>query len=118
MKDEIKDEYHTMQELYHHRFALFIALAQSSPSIAWRSRKHADDTPMYKGYFIAGMSLPIGDISYHLPDRLWDLMKFADTLDKAPIWDDHDSLAVINRLFQWIGCKNEGMDIVKKEVKK
>jgi hypothetical protein len=65
--NEISDGYHTFGELYEHRAALFVALINRCTDIpSWISHQHHDGT-MFNGYFIAGMNLPTGQISYHLP---------------------------------------------------
>lgn len=84
------DGYHTFNELYEHRHALFALLAD------WKSRLHSDGT-MFDGWFIAGKDTPYGQITYHIPDRLWELYAVAE-LDKAPQWDGHTSSDVIERL--------------------
>lgn len=75
----------------------------SYPKISWRANNHEDGT-MYDGWFVAGMHLPTGDISYHLPVRLW---KYLDgygikTTNKAPKFDGHTSSDVLNRLIKFI----------------
>lgn len=99
---EVSDGYHTFNELYDHRIALFIALAVGHGDIAWRSLKH-DDESKIDGWFIAGMHLPTGDISYHLPDSEWDkLTGYCKTLPKSPKWDGHTADDVVKRLNEWI----------------
>lgn len=94
------DGYHTFDELYEHRHALFIALMKSYPKISWRANNN-DDGSSYEGWFVAGIHLPTGDISYHLPSRLWtrlDNMGIATT-NCAPKFDGHTSEDVIKRLY-------------------
>jgi hypothetical protein len=105
--DEISDGYHTFGELYDHRAALFIALMLSHPGISWFSDKH-DDGSVFEGFFIAGMHLPTGQISYHMRVEPWRRLLEGQVLDKiphpqkAPRWDGHNSTDVIERLKQWI----------------
>ena len=98
---EISDGYHTFNELYEHRHALFLSLMASSNRLAycWMSQIH-DDSSAIDGWFIAGINLPTGTVSYHLPMRLWGLAKDtgATVLDKAPKWDGHTPQDVIVRL--------------------
>ena len=108
MTEEIKDTspsdgYHTMQELYHHRFLLFMALCQQMSNIAWRANNH-DDGTCYTGYFIAGIDLPAGTITYHLPDKYWEFLDNCGikTTNKAPKWDGHTSEDVLTRLKECI----------------
>ena len=91
---KISDGYHTLNELYEHRHALFACLWTELNG--WKSKKHADGT-MFDGWFVAGIDLPHGSITYHIPLRLWDLFK-SNELSFAPEWDGHTSDDVINRL--------------------
>jgi hypothetical protein len=100
----ISDGYHTFDELYEHRIALFIALcrifidATENPALVWRSKLHADGT-MFEGWFILGMdTIYSGQITYHLPLSKWEETSFAETRDKAPEWDGHTPDDVLERL--------------------
>jgi hypothetical protein len=99
---QVSDGYHTFNELYDHRIALFIALMKSHPEISWRANNHADGSS-YEGWFIAGMHLPTGDISYHLPDDKWTLLDGVGiaTTNRAPEWDGHTPADVVRRLNEW-----------------
>lgn len=102
---QVSDGYHTIQELYDHRIALFIALCrwvvfESNPGCAhvWRSLQHSDGSSM-DGWFIMGIGKEKGEqISYHLPVSYWEETNFAETLDRAPKWDGHTSTDVLERL--------------------
>lgn len=98
----ISDGYHTFNELYDHRCALFIALMRSNPEISWRANNH-DDGSSFDGWFIAGMHLPSGDITYHLPIDKWNLLdnKCIQTSLRAPKWDGHTPADVVERLLKW-----------------
>lgn len=41
---EIRDEYHSMSELYFNRLVLFSVLCNQNPDISWKSKKHEDGT--------------------------------------------------------------------------
>jgi hypothetical protein len=97
---EISDGYHTFNELYAHRHALFAALAKSHPDLSWRSRLHHDGEE-WPGWFIAGMRLPSGDISYHLPSDHWDALEGVPILDRGVEWDGHTPGDVVTRLRNW-----------------
>lgn len=99
---EVSDGYHTFNELYEHRFALFMALMKSHPRLSWMSLLH-DDGSSFEGWFVAGMHLPSGDITYHLPKYKWDYLKTIGilVLKNAPKWDGHSSTDVIHRLEQF-----------------
>ena len=107
------DEFHTFDELYEHRIALFIALCGKvqdfkfhgdsrnqfgDEKIVWRSKLHSDGT-MFDGWFVMGIGKEKGEqITYHLPLDRWDKTDFAETLDQGPEWDGHTSEDVLKRL--------------------
>jgi hypothetical protein len=66
---QVSDSYHTFEELYNHRNLLFIAILNAYPAYGWKSRKHHTGERL-PGWFIAGLDLPTGPITYHLPDFL------------------------------------------------
>ena len=92
----------TFNELYDHRCHLFIALMRSNSEISWRAKNH-EDGDMSPSWFVAGMHLPTGDISYHLPSWMWGMLDNAGikTTKLAPKWDGHAAKDVIERLVQW-----------------
>lgn len=109
------DGYHTFDELYDHRIALYIALCREIQEFeyhgdirnqgedynhkkVWRSKFHHDGKG-YDGWFIMGVNKKNGtQISYHLPNKEWENTDFAETLEKAPEWDGHTPADVIERL--------------------
>lgn len=100
--EHVTDGWHTFGELYRHRHELFCSLMLSHPKISWRAEKHNDGT-RYDDAFIAGMHLPTGDITYHLPNCYWDRLDRLHTHEIAPPWDGHTSEDVLNRLCAWGG---------------
>lgn len=106
----VTDGYHTMEELYAHRYELFIALCKIYDNYVtplncrvkcWKSKFHHDGT-MFPDSFIMGMTIvefekPDSQITYHLPIRYWNLINLTE-LDLAPKWDGHDSQEVLRRL--------------------
>ena len=95
----ISDGFHTFDELYEHRFALFVALINSHPQLSWKSKHHYNGTG-FPGWFIAGMRLPTGDITYHLPDTWWDKV-MCIPMTKGLQWDGHTAEDVVHRLSTW-----------------
>ena len=95
----ISDGYHTFDELYEHRCALFAALATHNPELGWKSRRHYASSS-YPGWFIAGMRLPPGPITYHLPDRFWEIVRVPEQ-EYGDQWDGHTPDDVIQRLRRW-----------------
>lgn len=102
--DLISDGRHTFGELYEHRAALLIALMSARPDLSWFAEYHDNDAPL-GDFFIAGMRLPTGDISYHLRRTPWFMILANDTTVprrlRAPAYDGHASRDVIARLVQW-----------------
>ena len=72
-KGQISDGYHTFDELYRHRHALFLNLLADHRGVSWASKVHSDGTS-WDGWFIAGIETPKGQISYHLPDEYWPIV--------------------------------------------
>jgi hypothetical protein len=98
---DMSDGYHTFNELYEHRHMLFIALGNQEQLKSWKSRKH-DDGSSFDGWFIAGINLKSGVITYHLPECHWNLCINFEELEKAPKWDGHTSDDVLVRLREFI----------------
>lgn len=107
------DGYHTFDELYEHRYVLFIALCRIAVRWAkaedvgpayergvWRSKRHSDGT-MFEDMFIMGLGKKdLEQITYHLPMRMWDATDFAETLEFAPLFDGHTPDDVIKRIIK------------------
>lgn len=96
---QISDGYHTFDELYEHRIALFLALCSCNHESAWKSRFHSDGSS-YDGWFVLGLNHEPGhQITYHLPNDKWDSAWFAKTMDHAPEFDGHSPSDVVARLY-------------------
>lgn len=106
----VSDGYHTMDELYEHRIALWINLCytyfclgkvagkKAKTMKVWRSQTHSDGTSILE-YFVLGIGTEKGEqITYHLSMDYWNECDFAETLEKAPEFDGHTSKDVIERL--------------------
>lgn len=109
---EVSDGFHTFDELYDHRCTLFLALMSAHHDLSWMSVKHHDDSE-WDGWFIAGMRLPTGDVTYHLPVTMLGLAQ--DTgcllLDRGIEWDGHTDADVVTRIQDWIRVKKPGRKI-------
>lgn len=91
------DGYHTFDELYYHRTALFACLVSMQPrQMAFKSWKHADGT-MHEGMFIAGIHTSGGWCTYHCEARWWPLFDCSER-EFAPEWDGHTPSDAIHRL--------------------
>lgn len=97
-KGELSDGYHTFNELYDHRAALFAALCSMMPDIAWKSMHH-DDGTMFDGMFIVGLQSKYGQITYHYDIEKWDWFNVKE-LNKAPQFDGHTPKMAIQRLLK------------------
>lgn len=101
--DEITDGHHTFGELYDHRRALtaILAAAAATENDSWRSKEHhPDDDPMFEGgYFIVGIELPTGTITYHYKLKHWDDFASVPELPHAPKWDGHSPADAVERMF-------------------
>lgn len=99
------DGYHTFDELYEQRNALFIALCSAythccveDTKDVWRSKKHSDGTDAYEGWFVLGIGKDEGRImTYHIPLSEWENTNFAETVECA-YFDGHTSEDVLKRL--------------------
>lgn len=101
---EVSDGYHTFNELYEHRVALFILVMSLMPEKSWRSEFHADST-RFEGWFVAGLDTPFGQITYHLPMNVWDdpALDGIKKLSTGPEFDGHTSSDVLDRLAKLAG---------------
>lgn len=100
---EIRDEYHSMHELYQHRMALNIALFNVwhyyKDWEVFKSKLHNDGT-MFEGYFVVAAYTGYGQISYHYKLEHWDKFKIPE-VERLPYkWDGHNSLQVMERLMK------------------
>jgi hypothetical protein len=104
---ELSDGYHTIDELYYHRYALFIALTKSAQVLGlstWLAYKHYDGT-YFQGYFLVCVILGNGEqISYHIPEKMLKFCSHLPKHDIAPIpFDGHTSGDVVERLLDdWL----------------
>ena len=105
VRGNLSDGYHTFNELYDHRHILWINMLKITPN-AWISSRHSDGST-FEGWFISGIQLPTGDVTYHLPIKYWNLIIHrcpnVELLEIAPEWDGHTSKDVLSRLLENIG---------------
>jgi hypothetical protein len=112
--DGVSDGYHTFGELYDHRRALTAVLAAHAASTpepaAWRSKAHhPDDSPMFEGgYFIVGIELDTGTITYHYKLKHWDDFAAVPEVEHAPKWDGAAPADTVTRLLKLAALMAEG----------
>lgn len=103
---QLTDGFHTMEELYEHRRALTAVLAvyhaAAQPGAAWRSKAHhPDDGPMFDGgYFIVGIELDTGTITYHYKLSHWDDFAAVPEVPHAPKWDGATPADTVTRCLE------------------
>jgi hypothetical protein len=101
------DGYHNLKQMYDMRLALTVALMEVLCEVSnipcWRAKLHHDGT-MFIDYFIVGIELPVGQVTWHYHIKHWDLfgMKNLTTLDRAPEFDGHTEDDVVRRLLVWL----------------
>lgn len=93
---EISDGYHTFNELYDHRCLLFVWLMNLNQAAAFKTRKHADGSE-FPGWFVGIIRTEAGEISYHLPNLMWD-MALVPEIEQHNTYDGSDADAVLKRL--------------------
>ena len=104
MGSHLKDDFHTMSDLYFHRMVLFATicgLAAKNGNPVWRSKLHADGT-MFPDFFIVGVTTPLGDYSYHYQIKYWSYFDMAEEIPNAPEWNGQkaEDLHMLISLFQ------------------
>ena len=93
---QVSDGSHTFQELYEHRYLLWINLLHACRDNAFKTWR-MDNGDMWNDWFIAGLKTNHGMISYHLPAELWDSLNVTE-LERNVDYDGHTSKDVLVRL--------------------
>lgn len=88
---DLSDGYHTFDELYEHRIALYLALAREAE---WPAFYKLD----YEGWFCLFLETPKGQISYHIPNSYLETVKAFASVSPEHKWDGHSSEDVLERL--------------------
>lgn len=102
---QISDGYHTFDDLYRHRRALTAVLASAAAGFgdSWKSKAHhPDDDPMFDGYFIVGVDLPTGIITYRYKLKYWDDFAGVPEVEHAPKWDGATPDDTVTRLLELV----------------
>lgn len=93
----VSDGYHSFGDLYNHRIFLFLYLLVLLNDGTFKT-KYDDSGGKWDGWFIAGVNTPFGQISYHIPDYLWDIIPGVPEIDQNRDYDGHTSDDVLDRL--------------------
>jgi hypothetical protein len=99
--ENVSDGNHTFEELYDHRNYLFLALMKSLP------RKECNKwiADCGDGWFLAGIVLDCGTISYHMKiDKFWRIatLSGAKVFPVPPAWDGAPASVSLQRLYAYI----------------
>jgi hypothetical protein len=94
---ETSDGYHTFNELYAHRNALFSLVLISYLKSAWKTWRNQNGE-VWEGWFIAGLETEFGQISYHMPAEWWERLPDVPEIERNAAYDGHTSTDVLNRL--------------------
>ena len=94
----VSDWYHTFNELYDHRIALYIRLVnETRKKYNWHKSRLHHDWPSFDWWFIVMWYIDGKQVSYHLPDKNRDDVSCMEK-EKSDKWDWHTSEDVVNRL--------------------
>lgn len=89
------DDYHTMDELYEHRFALTRALVAMMPERCVKCKKNGDGS-IWDGFFVVYIDTPAGQVSYHYKLEHWDELPCREV--EQWHYDGHTPAITLDRL--------------------
>ena len=103
--DNPRDEYHTMDELYHYRMlynAMCANLLASHGGDVHKSWRHADGELCFGGgWLIVTMQLPTGQVSNHYRAEHWDAFRVPER-EHAAAWDGHTPDMAAERMERYV----------------
>lgn len=95
---EISDGHHTFEELYHHRILLFATICNLNQDVSWKSKKHhPEDDQMFNGSFIAGINTPLGEATYHIKLKYWNIFNIKE-IEHSPKFTGYTPEESIQRI--------------------
>lgn len=98
--EALRDEYHTLDELYEYRMLYNALAANAMPDRAVKSWRHSDGEKCFGGgWFVVYLTLPSGQVSNHYKAEHWDLFQVPEA-DLAPAWDGHTPAVAERRLYE------------------
>ena len=100
---KLHDGWHTIGELYDHRHFMYGLLVIQYASSSWMTKHMSGGEECEEDWFIMGVELPTGQISYHMPIEMWDSFEELGVriVEGDSPWDGHDSFDVLDRLEKW-----------------
>lgn len=101
---EVSDGYHTFGELSAHRCKLFALLMVVFDGNAFKTLRN-DQGEGWEGWFIGGMDTPSGQITYHLPIEMWEMLPNVREIERNAGYDGHTAGDVLKRLDELIGSQ-------------
>jgi hypothetical protein len=93
---DLSDGYHTFNQLYQHRNAMFLLMANQTGEASFKTKRNGDGEE-FPGYFLVGINTPIGQISYHMPIEYWDYARVKE-VERNEWYDGHTSDDVYQRI--------------------
>jgi len=94
---QISDGEHTFEELYDQMEVMFCSLCNLYPHISWKTTNPYDPKEeMPKDMFIAGIYTPMGQATYHIHQKLWDVLHVSE-LPREP---EHDNMSEEDAVFR------------------
>ena len=99
-KSKISDGYHTFEELYQHRVALFLIILKQNKDIAFKTLRNKEGEE-WMGWGIAGMETNFGQITYHIPIKDYKKLGVKE-INKNSKYDGHNASDTLNRLSQFL----------------
>jgi hypothetical protein len=101
--NDVSDGYHTFGELYEHRCLLYISMCafvnyinKDEIGYIYKTRRNKEGIT-WKGWFLLTLNTSFGQISYHIPDKYWNMCNFKEK-EFNESYDGHTSQDVIDRL--------------------
>ena len=104
--EALRDECHTMDELYEYRMLYNALAANAMPELACKSWRHSDgDLCFGGGWFVVYLTLPTGQVSNHYKAEHWDLFQ-VPAVELAPPYDGHTPQDAAQRLLDYLEAAN------------
>lgn len=107
-ENELKDEYHTMQELYDFRMLYnaiaFNELYKQGEIEVYKSKRHHDGSIPFddEEWFVVVAILPTGQITNHYHINYWDYFKIPSYPKVKHEFDGHTASDVIQRITDFL----------------